>query len=169
MPIWMLNRIQVWNNALSNWGSPIYSTGMMLETTVSLQHPTALPPSFSQLQFGFNQSSEVRPLTWQLPQAEADLTATMPVSAPPEPPKSAQKQSTKKGQKKPLKPKPSTSASSSTAIFTRPFEISTGMQTSPVEDDSEIDEDTIHQIFNDPAFPSLISHIEEILQKLYPS
>lgn len=31
MPIWMLNRIQVWNNASSNWGSPIYSTGMMLE------------------------------------------------------------------------------------------------------------------------------------------
>lgn len=139
-------------------------TFTLIQTTVSLQHPTALPPSLSQLQFGFNQSSEVRPLTWQLLQAEADRTATMPVSAPPEPPKSAQKQSTKKGQKKPLKPKPSTSPSSSTATFTRPSEISTGMQTSPVEDDSEIDADTIHQIFNDPAFPSLVSSLNATIK-----
>jgi hypothetical protein len=38
------------------------------------------------------------------------------------------------------------------------------MQTSPVEDDSEIDADTIQQIFNDPAFPSLVSSLNATIQ-----
>jgi hypothetical protein len=108
------------------------------------------------------QVQDLRVQQWPIPQIVADMTTQKATPVPTQirniVPKGSQKQSTKRVGKQKQMPSTSTSTSacSTTTAPPPPLKVTTGTQTSSVVENGDIDADTIHHIFHDPAFPAMV-------------